>query len=653
MAIQVAELNRNKILKQQKAITTAISKFQNVGAKTAKTTIGLTKLEFKLKKEQMKASHDILDTQFSNLKVMGEEGKLTEENISLQDFKKMALEDQQRITMENGIELTNLNAINAAGEDERLRQMEENIALANEGNQLVVMQNKALLEQEKIRKNMLDMTAEGLRNQATIDNFNTSGATSLGRDEAAQLDITAAEKRLSGLDAEKLLREQIINAEAAIQKTRAQILNAEIILQNQKTEEANKAAKLLDPNAAQTALIDFDLTSVNAATEENRKAQVGALTQEFENIKSGLKLAVMKGIEEGIASAADGSLQGAETVGAAVVSEAGPEGAAISTGEFFALAQTQVNSFKEGLLELGPDGAAIGAVSQGAVTIASSMAIIGDANASAGKKMDAAKAVFSAIGSVMATQAKAQEAAVDTQINAEKKRDVKSKESLAKIKAMEAKKVAIQRKAFEQNKKVQLANAIITGFSAIQSGFATQPFFPVGLAMGAFAIAQTAMQIQGIRKQTFQGGGGDSASASAKPSTIGVGGKRSNKVDVSKSAGSSELAYLSGGKGVGSNANNFRGAAMGLKGYAAGGVVVGERGPEVYDPTNQEIIPNYDLGGGKNMNFTFNVNALDGASVQEILTNNQGAVVGAIRDAANSYGQDFLPEVNVGYDGGD
>ena len=264
--------------------------------------------------------------------------------------------------------------------------------------------------------------------------------------------------------------------------------------------------------------------------------------------------------------------------------------------------------------------------------------------------MDAAKAVFSAIGSVMATQAKAQVAAVDTQINAEKKRDGKSKESLAKIKAMEAKKVAIQRKAFEQNKKVQLANAIITGFSAIQSGFATAPFFPVGLAMGAFAIAQTAMQIQGIRKQTFQGGGGDSASASAAPSTIAVGGKRSNKVDVSKSAGSSEMDYLRGGKGIGSNANNFRGAAMGLKGYAAGGVVVGERGPEVYDPSNQEIIPNYDLGGGKNMNVTFNVNAVDAQSVEALLNNNQGAVVGAIRNAANSYGQDFLPDVNVGYE---
>jgi hypothetical protein len=113
---------------------------------------------------------------------------------------------------------------------------------------------------------------------------------------------------------------------------------------------------------------------------------------------------------------------------------------------------------------------------------------------------------------------------------------------------------------------------------------------------------------------------------------------------------SGETAFLRGGQGVGSNANNFTpGGAMGRKGYADGGMLVGERGPEVV--TKEEIIPNYALGGNNSMNLTFNVSALDGASVQEVLTNNQGAVVGAIRDAANSYGQDFLPDVNVGYGG--
>ena len=169
----------------------------------------------------------------------------------------------------------------------------------------------------------------------------------------------------------------------------------------------------------------------------------------------------------------------------------------------------------------------------------------------------------------------------------------------------------------------------------------------LGPILAGMIVALGMAQINMIRKTTFQGGGG----AVEKPATaINIGGARNNKVDVSQGASSGETAYLRGGSGVGSNANNFTpGAAMGRKGYAAGGMLVGERGPEVV--TANEVIPNYALGGSKNMNLTFNVSALDGASVQEILTNNQGAVIGAIRDAANSYGQDFLPDVNVGYGG--
>ena len=78
-------------------------------------------------------------------------------------------------------------------------------------------------------------------------------------------------------------------------------------------------------------------------------------------------------------------------------------------------------------------------------------------------------------------------------------------------------------------------------------------------------------------------------------------------------------------------------------------MLVGEKGREVV--TQGAIMPNIGLGGNNNMNLTLNVSSLDGERVQEVLTNNQGAVVGAIRDAANSYGQDFLPDVNVGYGG--
>jgi hypothetical protein len=213
---------------------------------------------------------------------------------------------------------------------------------------------------------------------------------------------------------------------------------------------------------------------------------------------------------------------------------------------------------------------------------------------------------------------------------------------MSKIAALEAKKLSQQRKAFEQNKKMKMAETVINTASAV---VAALPNVFLAAAIGAMGAVQLAM----IAKTQFSGGG----AAKIEPpraSTINIGGARNNKVDVSQGASSGETAYLRGASGVGSNANNFTpGAAMGRKGYAAGGMLVGERGPEVVTPN--EVIPNYALGGSKNMNLTFNVSALDGASVQEILTNNQGAVIGAIRDAANSYGQDFLPDVNVGYGG--
>ena len=235
---------------------------------------------------------------------------------------------------------------------------------------------------------------------------------------------------------------------------------------------------------------------------------------------------------------------------------------------------------------------------------------------------------------------------IDQQIAAEKKLDGKSAGSVAKIKKMEAKKLEIQKKAFEQEKKMKIASAIINTATAITLVLAQAGIFgpPLAAMIGAMGAAQIGM----IKKMQFTGGGESEGVASN--TALNIGGQRSNRVDVAQRASAGETSYLRGESGVGSNANTFTpGGAMGRKGYADGGMLVGERGPEVV--TKEEIIPNYALGGEKTMNLTFNVSALDGASVQEVLTNNQGAVVGAIRDAANSYGQDFLPDVNVGYGG--
>ena len=658
MDMQTAEIERKNILEKQKKILGFMKNFQNIQNKTIGLELQLQKRNFQFKKDSMKAGHDIVKQQFENIQLVDEEGKLYGEAITLKEFQNKTLEEQRKLTIANGIEITNLNGLRNIGNEEAKLALEEKIALAGEEHQAAIATNNALLKEIETRKALLDLQAKGAKLAEQVRQFGVTGSTELSAAASSSLDIDAAEKRQAGLEKEKTARQAIIDAEAGLQKAQTAILEQEINVINKgiELENAKRVRIALEKGEKTADLVDtikFDRTAMDKATENTQELATKALDQEFSNIANGIKITIAEGFKAGIETAAEGDvLSGIQTAVKAATSAAGEDGSNITSAEFWQLAQVQVEGFKKSLEDLGPEGAAIGALSQGAQTIGNAFSIMGNSASSNAEKIGAAKSVFSAIGDIMSTQSAAQEAAIDKQIAAEKKRDGKSKESMAKIDAMEKKKVAIQRKAFEQKKKVQLANAIIDGFVAIQSGFATQPFIPVGLAMGAFAIAQTAAQIKGIRSQTFAGGGGAEATAAAKPSTLAIGGKRSNKVDVSRQASSGETAFLRGGMGIGSNANNFTGAAMGRKGYAMGdtGVVVGERGAEVIN-TQGDIIPNYELGGSKNMNLTFNVSALDGASVQEVLTNNQGAIVGAIRDAANSYGQDFLPDVNVGYGG--
>ena len=158
-------------------------------------------------------------------------------------------------------------------------------------------------------------------------------------------------------------------------------------------------------------------------------------------------------------------------------------------------------------------------------------------------------------------------------------------------------------------------------------------------------------QVAIIRKQQYQGAGGE---GSVTPPSITV-GKRDNKVDVAKGPSAGELAYLTGQKGIGTNANNFQamGGAAGLrKGYASGGVLVGEQGPEVIKPyAGFEVVPNDQLGG-KQVNAHFTINAIDSRGVEEVLVEQQANIIGMIRSAANDYGEEFLESVEIDHLGG-
>jgi hypothetical protein len=64
--------------------------------------------------------------------------------------------------------------------------------------------------------------------------------------------------------------------------------------------------------------------------------------------------------------------------------------------------------------------------------------------------------------------------------------------------------------AFEGNKAAAIAEATISTGVAAMHGFEMQPFWPVGLAMGALAIAKGMQQIKAIESTSIGGGGGTS-----------------------------------------------------------------------------------------------------------------------------------------------
>lgn len=85
--------------------------------------------------------------------------------------------------------------------------------------------------------------------------------------------------------------------------------------------------------------------------------------------------------------------------------------------------------------------------------------------------------------------------------------------------ANEKKQEALAKKKRKEQKKWQLAQAIISGALAITNGFATKPFVPLGIVMGALASTLTAVQIATIASQKTYAKGGilDSRSVATGP----------------------------------------------------------------------------------------------------------------------------------------
>ena len=306
---------------------------------------------------------------------------------------------------------------------------------------------------------------------------------------------------------------------------------------------------------------------------------------------------------------------------------------------------------------LGEDGALLAGLARataGFVSLGTSYAAAMETADTTSERVAAgASAIAAGLGQIMAlvsAQAQQNVREIDQMIDAEKRRDGKSKESIAKMQAMEKKKEQVQRKAFDTNKKLMIAQAIASTAAGIAATLPLMvpPTTGIATALMAMIAGIGAAQVALISQLSFSGGGG--AAPKAAPQEISI-GKRSERVDVSQQASAGELAYLRGERGIGSNANNFTpaGAAGMRKSYATGGeIMVGERGPEVIQPTGSgfNVVPN-DKMGGQNLNANITINAIDAAGVEQVLTEQKGNIIGMIREAAHEHGEEFIESVNT------
>jgi hypothetical protein len=315
---------------------------------------------------------------------------------------------------------------------------------------------------------------------------------------------------------------------------------------------------------------------------------------------------------------------------------------------------TTLDNLASDFRKIGPEGELMAAVAEGAANMTTTFtAAFEMMRADGATASDKIQAGLLAVGSAISTVANIQKAASDTriraldkEIEAEKKRDGKSAASVAKIKELEKKKKQEQRKAFEQKKKTDMAQTIISTASAAMQAYAQ--LGPVaGAIMAAFIVAMGAQQLATISSQSFDGGAGGGVSAASKVAV----GERSNSVDMAKSqGGAGELAYMRGGMGVG-GPESFTPAFTGYKNRAEGGntaFMVGEQGPEMFVPQQPgRIIPADDVSAPAPVNANINISAIDAAGVEDVLINQRGNIISMIRDAANAQGNTFLEEVNV------
>jgi len=345
-----------------------------------------------------------------------------------------------------------------------------------------------------------------------------------------------------------------------------------------------------------------------------------------------------------------------------------------------AFARSMLSPFLADLAKLGPEGALAASVGEGLLVITEGFTNLADTmeevfgpgvvtsfdtlkgaweNASFEDKAKVAAAGFAmaaqAIGSIaniMAQQSKAKVSAIDAEIEAEKKRDGVSAASQAKMAKLEAKKEQVKKKAFETDKKLRIAQAIMSTAAGVASALAGGP---LTAWMAPYIAAMGAIQIAVIAGTSYQGKGAGGGSGGIKELNMG---NRNNTVDLARgNSASGELGYMRGEQGQGTGATNFKpgsaftGAKYRASGGETAGFMVGEQGPELFIPDRSgRIAPADETAAMAPMtsNVNFNISAVDAAGVEDVLVRQKGHIIRMIREAANEHGQPFLEDISDG-----
>jgi hypothetical protein len=556
---------------------------------------------------------------------------------------------------------------------------------------IATIESKHLLTVAKIMKERITSQEKlnkaidtNLKLQAQLERFKGTGSTKLNVIQQAKLMIAAEERRLELAEAKAKIEKAVIVAQYAIIKATLLALQPEIELHNAKVKASGKgeiidmAGAITGVDAAVKNMTDtIDLEMKNSAMKfavalrdllggvwktTNKTAIKGLEENPLYKMVQGFKgadiikkenqpevdklekrktdlNAIIAGDKEGNFYQSIAELEIVQNR----LDELNTDTAAAS----FNALRTSVDMMVQSLMQLGPEGVVAATIAEFGMGMQETLKTIteenGDAAMDIEDKLLIASQAISGLGAIMASSSAARVAGIDNEIAAEKKRDGKSKESVAKIRALEVKKDKQQRKAFEQNKKIQMATTIINTATTAMKMFAEYGY--PGL-IGALAMGATQLAI--IASTSYQSGLG--AESAGVPAEISV-GERSNKVDITKGASMGELAYLRGERGIGTTATNFtpQGGASGLrKGYANGGeILVGEQGPEVITPLSPMQVWPSSQAAKSQINANFTIHAIDAQGVEEVLLGQQGNIINMIRNAANDYGEEFLEDINT------